>query len=121
MIKKIQRKQNSCFQLFDIETLELLKTYTTERPVNSAAISPIKDHVILGGGQEAIEVFDYLFVFLLKIRIQVTQTSVQTGKFEARFFHLIFEEEFARVKGHFGPINTIAIHPDGKRFVRRKK
>jgi translation initiation factor 3 subunit I len=25
------------------------------------------------------------------------------------------------VKGHFGPINTIAIHPDGKRFVRRKK
>jgi translation initiation factor 3 subunit I len=55
--------------LFDIETLELLKTYTTERPVNSAAISPIKDHVILGGGQEAIEVFDYLFVFLLKIRI----------------------------------------------------
>jgi translation initiation factor 3 subunit I len=35
-----------------------LKTYATERPVNSAAISPIKDHVILGGGQEAIEVFD---------------------------------------------------------------
>ncbi len=33
-----------------------MKTYTTERPVNSAAISPIKDHVILGGGQEAIEV-----------------------------------------------------------------
>jgi translation initiation factor 3 subunit I len=43
--------------LFDIETLEHLKTYTTERPVNSAAISPLKDHVILGGGQEAIEVF----------------------------------------------------------------
>lgn len=21
------------------------------------------------------------------------------------------------MKGHFGPINTIAIHPDGKRFV----
>jgi len=54
----------------------------------------------------------------LWIFIQVTQTSVQTGKFEARFFHLIFEEEFARVKGHFGPINTIAIHPDGKRFVK---
>jgi len=48
---------------------------------------------------------------------QVTQTASQTGKFEARFFHLIFEEEFARVKGHFGPINTLAFHPDGKRFV----
>jgi translation initiation factor 3 subunit I len=33
-----------------------LKTYKTDRPVNSAAISPIKDHVVLGGGQEAIEV-----------------------------------------------------------------
>ena len=52
---------------------------------------------------------------------QVTTTSTQTGKFEARFFHLIFEEEFARVKGHFGPINTIAIHPDGKRSVDRWK
>ena len=28
----------------------------------------------------------------------------------------VFEEEFARVKGHFGPINTIAIHPDGKSY-----
>ena len=56
---------------------------------------------------------------MLESSFQVTQTSVQTGKFEARFFHLIFEEEFARVKGHFGPINTIAIHPDGKRSVKK--
>jgi translation initiation factor 3 subunit I len=33
-----------------------MKTYTTDRPVNSASISPVKDHVVLGGGQEAIEV-----------------------------------------------------------------
>jgi len=32
-------------KLFDAETLECLKTYKTERPVNSAAISPILDHV----------------------------------------------------------------------------
>lgn len=98
----ISSSKDNTAKLFDIETLKHLKTYTTERPVNSAAISPLKDHVILGGGQEAIE---------------VTQTAAQSGKFEARFFHLIFEEEFARVKGHFGPINTIAIHPDGRSYA----
>jgi len=98
----ISSSKDCTAKLFDIETLEHLKTYSTERPVNSAAISPLKDHVILGGGQEAIE---------------VTQTAAQIGKFEARFFHMIFEEEFARVKGHFGPINTIAIHPDGKSYA----
>jgi hypothetical protein len=34
-----------CFQLFDLKSLELKKTYKTDRPVNSAAISPIKPHV----------------------------------------------------------------------------
>ncbi|KAG8184438.1 hypothetical protein JTE90_026356 [Oedothorax gibbosus] len=88
-------------KLFDTKTLELLKTYKTERPVNSAAISPIRDHVVVGGGQEAMD---------------VTTTSSRVGKFDARFFHLVFEEEFARVKDHFGPINSVAFHPDGKSY-----
>ncbi|XP_066256120.1 eukaryotic translation initiation factor 3 subunit I [Euwallacea similis] len=89
-------------RLFDAETLMLLKTYKTERPVNSAAISPILEHVVLGGGQEAME---------------VTTTSSRAGKFDSRFFHLVFEEEFGRVKGHFGPINSVAFHPDGKSYA----
>lgn len=32
-------------QLFDSTSLEHIKTFKTERPVNSAAISPIMDHV----------------------------------------------------------------------------
>lgn len=32
-------------KLFDSDSLMLLKTYKTERPVNSATISPIHDHV----------------------------------------------------------------------------
>lgn len=94
-------KDNSA-KLWDADTLELIKTYTTERPVNSAAISPLYDHVVLGGGQEAMD---------------VTTTSSKSGKFDARFFHLVFEEEFGRVKGHFGPINSLAFHPDGRGYA----
>lgn len=89
-------------KLFDSMSLELLKTYKTDRPVNSAAISPNKLHIALGGGQEAME---------------VTTTSTRAGKFDARFFHLVIEEEFGRVKGHFGPINSIAFHPDGMGYA----
>lgn len=88
--------------LLDVNTLQQVKQYRSERPVNSAAVSPIRDHVILGGGEDAM---------------QVTQTAVSAGHFEAKIFHLVFEEEFARFKGHFGPINTLAFHPEGKIVV----
>ncbi|CAH1119630.1 unnamed protein product [Phaedon cochleariae] len=88
-------------KLFDAKDLLLLKTYKTERPVNSAAISPIFEHVVVGGGQDAMD---------------VTTTSARVGKFDSRFFHMVFEEEFGRVKGHFGPINSVAFHPDGKSY-----
>ncbi|KAJ3087946.1 Eukaryotic translation initiation factor 3 subunit I [Quaeritorhiza haematococci] len=88
--------------VYDAKTLKVLKRYITERPVNSASISPIRNHIMLGGGQEAMS---------------VTTTAVKQGKFEVRFFHMIFEEEIGRVKGHFGPINTLAFHPSGKSFA----
>ena len=43
----------------------------------------------------------------------MTTTSGKVGKFETRFFHLVYEEEFGTVKGHFGPINALAINPNG--------
>eukprot|EP00096_Caligus_rogercresseyi_P001172 TRINITY_DN1185_c0_g1_i1.p1 TRINITY_DN1185_c0_g1~~TRINITY_DN1185_c0_g1_i1.p1 ORF type:complete len:325 (-),score=95.67 TRINITY_DN1185_c0_g1_i1:159-1133(-) len=89
-------------KLFDLATFKCMKTYKTERPVNSASLSPKMDHAILGGGQEAME---------------VTMTSTRIGKFDARFFHVVFEEEFGRVKGHFGPINSVQFHPDGLSYA----
>jgi len=97
----ISASKDNVSKLFDSESLQVLKTYKTDRPVNSAAISPIRDQVVMGGGQEAME---------------VTTTSSRVGKFDARFFHMIFEEEIGRVKGHFGPINSLAFHPDGKSY-----
>lgn len=42
--------------------------------MNSAAISPIRDHIILGGGEEAMK---------------VTQTTAASGHFEAKLYHLV--------------------------------
>lgn len=41
----VTASKDSSAKLFDIEDLSLMKTYQTERPVNSAAISPKYDHV----------------------------------------------------------------------------
>ena len=51
-----------------------------------------KDFVILGGGQAAMD---------------VTTTNTRQGKFEARFYHKVFEEEIGRVRGHFGPLSKL--------------
>jgi len=89
-------------RIHDTKTLMVLKTFSTETPLNSAALAPNRPYVLLGGGQEAMS---------------VTTTSMRQGKFETRFWHKVFEEEVGRVKGHFGPINTIAVHPAGNCYA----
>lgn len=41
----VTASKDNTAKLFDSESLMLLKTYKTERPINSATISPIFDHV----------------------------------------------------------------------------
>lgn len=89
-------------KLFDMRSLALLKTYKDDRPLNAAAISPIMNHVIVGGGQDAMS---------------VTQTAAKAGHFETDFFHTVYMDYLGSVKGHFGPINTLAFSPDGKSFA----
>lgn len=88
--------------LVDVKSFEILKVYKADAPMNTAAITPKKNFVILGGGQEARN---------------VTTTSESQGKFEARFYHKIFMNEIGRVRGHFGPLNTVAVHPDDLGYV----
>jgi len=61
-------------KLFDAKTLKVLKTYETGRPVNCAVISPIQEHIIMGGG-EASEL--------------VTTSKLDSSQFKIRFFHQV--------------------------------
>ncbi|KAJ2901755.1 putative Eukaryotic translation initiation factor 3 [Zalerion maritima] len=97
----ITASKDKTAKLISARNLDVLKTYPSDTPLNSAAITPNKDFVILGGGQAAMD---------------VTTTAARQGKFEARFYHKIFEEEVGRVRGHFGPLNTIASDPTGKGY-----
>ncbi|KAI5291122.1 translation initiation factor eIF3 subunit [Ascosphaera aggregata] len=98
----ITASKDKTAKIISTRDLEILKTYVADTPLNSAAITPRKDFVILGGGQAAMD---------------VTTTSARQGKFEARFYHMIFEDEIGRVRGHFGPLNTIAVHPAGTGYA----
>jgi len=88
-------------KLFDTRSLTCFKTYTTERPLNAACISPLYNHVLVGGGQDAS---------------QVTTTASRAGHFEVDFFHMVYMDFLGSAKGHFGPVNCLAFAPDGKSF-----
>ncbi|KAJ6031147.1 eukaryotic translation initiation factor 3 subunit I [Penicillium herquei] len=98
----ITASKDKSAKLMSARELAILKTYTADTPLNSASITSKKDYVILGGGQAAMD---------------VTTTSARQGKFEARFYHKIFEDEIGRVRGHFGPLNTIDVHPAGTAYA----
>jgi translation initiation factor 3 subunit I len=89
-------------KLFDAQTLECMRTFQPERPVNAVTLSPMFEHVILGGGQEAMS---------------VTLTSSKAGKFETKIYHKVFGDEIGGIKGHFGPVNALAVSPDGRSFT----
>lgn len=89
-------------KLFDAKTMKCMKTYKSDRPLNEASISPAMNHVIVGGGQDAMN---------------VTTTSNKVGHFQVDFFHTVYMEYMGHVKGHFGPVNTVSYSPDGRSYA----
>jgi len=98
----ISASKDGTAKLFDAKTFKLLKSYHVGRPVNSASISPIKEEIIVGGGQSAES---------------VTTTGIDKNQFKVRFYHLIYEEELGSMQGHFGPVNILSYSPDGEGFA----
>merc|ERR1712216_58357 len=43
-------------KMWDLETWECVKTFKSDRPLNACVFSPTKEHVLLGGGQDAMSV-----------------------------------------------------------------
>eukprot|EP01068_Selenidium_serpulae_P007497 Selendium_serpulae@DN4732_c0_g1_i1.p1 len=97
--------------LWDTVNFKVLNRYTSDRALNACDISPLwnsedenlrRAHIIMGGGQEARDVAQ----------------SGQEGKFETIFYNMIHgTEQLGKVRGHFGPINSLAFMPDGKGFA----
>ena len=92
--------RRTCFARTMEGSYECIKTYETDRPLNDAVISPLFNdqvnpmfHILLVGGQDAKS---------------VTTTSASLGKFEALLWHMVYQEEIGTVRGHFGPLNTLA-------------
>jgi translation initiation factor 3 subunit I len=101
------RDRTACVVDVSTPTAPTLRTYKTDRPLNAVAVTPTfnpkeddeaskkNGAVLLGGGQD---------------EMQVTQTKVVEGEFEA----LIYSNEGERWgsgKGHFGPVHAIRTVP----------
>lgn len=98
----ITSSKDKSAKLLDAQSLDTIKTYEADTPLNSAFAHPTRPYIVCGGGQEARD---------------VTTTSSRQGKFESRFWHKVFEEECARIPAHFGPINSLAVSLDGNAYA----
>jgi translation initiation factor 3 subunit I len=87
--------------LLDSRNLHVIQRYQSDVPVNEASISPLADHVILGGGMEAQDV----------------TVAGGTSKFEVKFYHKVHGDLLGQMKCHFGTINSVAFHPNGRSFA----
>jgi translation initiation factor 3 subunit I len=89
-------------KIWDTRSYELLQTFDTGRSINCCSISSSREHVILAGGQEAVD---------------VALTRVDPAQFHVRIWHRSLAVELGQIGGHFGPVNTLTYSPDGKSFT----
>jgi len=94
-------KDNTC-KMYDTKTCECIKTFVAGKPFYDAVISPIMPHVFVVGGQDVST---------------VTTAIADSAQFRARIFHTIYATEIGSIAGHFAPVNSITLSPDGKTMV----
>lgn len=88
-------------KMLDSRSLRTISTFNYDAPVNDAHLSPRADHVLVGGGVEAVDV----------------TTTKGDSKFAVKFFHSVYENVLGQHFCHFGTINTVLWHPSGHMFA----
>ena len=90
-------------QMFDVNRWDKpLCEYKCDRALNTVAIHPKLDMVAMGGGKTA----------------QQAALDKRNGKYEALFYHKIFEEEIGRIQTDcFSPLNSMAWNSTGNQLV----
>lgn len=77
----ITASRDKSAKLVNAADLEVMKTFVTDTPLNSAAITPKKDFVILGGGQDAMGVTQTVrFLVPVAVGVMLTRLLVRTSR-----------------------------------------
>ncbi|ORD94517.1 EIF3I [Enterospora canceri] len=92
---------DSTIKIVDSGSLETKKKFKAEEPVNSAAIFPTNDIVISGGGINARDV----------------TTTKGKSTFDTCFYDIVTTHRVGFYNAHIGPINSVAVAPDGKQVA----
>lgn len=96
----VSASKDNTAKLIDSRDCKAFRTYVSNNPVNDAQISPICDHILLGGGTDAQDV-----------------TTTGGSKFDVKFYHKVNESYLGSLNCHFGTINTLAFSPSGRGFA----
>ncbi len=81
---------------------EPICTYKCDRALNTVAIHPKMNMLAMGGGKTA----------------QEAALNKQNGKYEAIFYHKVFEEQIGKIETDcFSPLNSMDWNSDGSQIV----
>jgi len=101
--------------VFELESLKVISTFKPLNPTrninackflpyirNNEDLANYKFHAVISGGQDCRN---------------VTTTNAKEGGFDLEFLNIVTGEIAGSIKGHFGPVNTIAFSGNGKILV----
>ena len=91
-------------KVLDPSTMKVMRVFKQEVAMNAIAVSPLlndrvcpKHHCIMAGGISARDA-----------------AMAKEGGFELHLCNIMYEKEVGQIAGHFGPVNSLVFHKDGR-------